>query len=57
MADRLHQMRLAETDVAVDEQGIVHLTGRFGNGKRCGMREHVAVADDEIVEGVFRIQA
>ena len=33
MCDRLDQMGLAQADLAVDEQRIVGLGGRFGNGQ------------------------
>ena len=43
LADRLKQMRLAETDAAVDEKRIVAgLSGLLKNGQRCGMRQAIA---------------
>ena len=56
MPDGVQQVRLAQPRVAVDEQRVVRL-GR-GLGDRDGGRvgEPVARADDEGVEGVFRVE-
>ena len=52
--DRMHQMGLAQTDAAVDEQRVVGLARVAGdlNGGRLG--ELVALALDEAVEGEIR---
>src|SRR3990170_5565720 len=51
--DRLEKVRLAETGPAVDEERVVRLVGRLGDGERRGMREAVGRADDEGVERVL----
>ena len=57
MADRVHQMRLAESHAAVDEQRVVGPRRRFGHGAARRMRELVRGSDDEGVEGVARRKA
>ena len=52
MGDRLHQVRLAESGVAVDEERVVDLPGRLGDGVGGGGGELVRLADDEVVERV-----
>src|SRR5881296_1794357 len=54
--DRLHQMRLAESRRAVDEQRVVRLPGRFRDGVRGGCGELVRLADDERLEGVAFVE-
>ena len=59
--DRMHQMRLAETDAAVEKQRIerhrtLQPTLRLGHTPRCGMRQLIRLADDEILEGKARIE-
>ena len=56
VADRVHQMRLAETHAAVDEQRVVGARRRFRDGAARRVRELIRRADDEGVEGVTRIQ-
>ena len=51
VADRVKQMRFAEARVTVDEQRVVGLPRRVGDGERCRVREGVGGADDEGVEG------
>jgi hypothetical protein len=53
----LHQVRLAETDAAVDEQRVVGTAGIFRDLDRGGLGELVALALDETVEGEIRVQA
>ncbi|CAM5719954.1 hypothetical protein STENM223S_06630 [Streptomyces tendae] len=47
---------LAEARLAVDEQGVVRLRRRLGDGHRRRVREAVGRADDERVEEVLRVQ-
>ena len=57
VADRVQQVRLAEPGRAVQEERVVGLAGQLGDGERRGVREAVAVADDELLERVLRVQA
>ena len=50
VADRVHQVRLAETDAAVDEQRVVRAAGILRDLKRRRARELVALAFDEALE-------
>ena len=52
MADGVHQMRLAESHTAVDEQRVVGPRWCFRDGAACRMGELVRRPDDERVEGV-----
>ena len=54
--DRVQQVRLAEARLPVDEQRVVRLGRRLGDGDRGGVREPVRGADDEGVEEVLRVQ-
>ena len=54
--DRVQQVGLAEAGLAVDEQRVVRLRRRLRDGDRRGVREPVAGADHEGVEGVLRVQ-
>ena len=54
LADRLQQVRLAEAGAAVDQERVVGLAGRLGDGQRRGVREAVRRADHERVERVLR---
>ena len=56
MRDRVHEMRLAEPDAAVEEERVVGAGRRFGDGAGRGVRELVRGADDEGVEGEARVQ-
>ena len=56
VADGVHQVRLAHSHAAIEEERIVGARGPLGDGQRGGARKLVAVADDEVVEGVARIQ-
>ena len=55
--DRVHQVRLAESHAAVDEQRVVGPRRRLGDGAAGGVRELVRGSDDEGVEGVAGSQA
>ena len=57
LPDRVHQVGLAETDAAVDEQRVVGARRGFGDGPAGGVGELVGRADDEGVEGVARVEA
>ena len=54
LADRLQEMGLAEPGAAVDEERVVRLGRRLGDGERRGVGEAVRRADHEEVEGVLR---
>ena len=56
MADRVQQVGLAEPALAVDEQRVVGLGRRLGDGDRRGVREPVGRADDEGLEGVLGVE-
>ena len=49
-------MRLAETDAAVEEERVVAVAGVLRDGEGGGVRELVALARDEGVERVFRVE-
>src|SRR5689334_5912212 len=55
LADGLHEMRLAETHAAIDEQRIVCSRRRLGDSETRCMRDFVVRADHEGFEGVSRI--
>ena len=56
VADSVEKVRLAEADSAVNEEGVVVLTGKFGNGETGGVGELVAWADDKVIKGVLWIE-
>ena len=56
-ADRLQEMGLAEPRAAVDEERVVGLCRRLGDGQRRRVREAVRRADHEVVERVLRVGA
>ena len=53
---RLHQVRLAETDAAVDEQRVVGAAGILRDLNRRGLGELVALAFDEAIESEIRVE-
>src|SRR6476469_9290591 len=57
LADGLHQMGLAQTDAAVNEQRIVRSRGRLRDGETGCVRDFIIRADDERVKGVPRIES
>ena len=57
VADRVQQVRLAESDPAVDEERVVGLGRQLGDRLAGGLGELVGRADDEGVEGVARVEA
>ena len=56
VGDRLHEVRLAEPGVAVDEERVVDLAGRLGDGMGGRGGELVRLSDDEVVERVSLAQ-
>ena len=56
VADRVHQVRLAEPDAPVDEQRVVGATGILGHLDGRGPGQLVALALDKIAEGEIGIQ-
>ena len=56
VSNRVHEMRLAQTDAAVNKQRIVSLGRLFGYGQRSGMGKAVAGADDKGIKRILRIQ-
>ena len=56
VADGVHQMGLAHADAAIEEERIVGARRALGDGQRSGAGKLVAVADDEVVEGVARVE-
>ena len=57
LPDRLQEVRLAEPGAAVDQERVVRLAGRLGDGERRRVREPVGRADDERLERVLREEA
>ena len=56
VADRVQEVRLAEPGRGVEEQRVVGLARELGDRQRGRMREPVAVADDELLEGEPRVE-
>ena len=52
----MHEVSLAHTHAAVEEEGIVGLGGALSDCLRGGPRKLFSVADDESLEGVARIE-
>jgi hypothetical protein len=50
VADGLNQVRLAETDAAVDEQRVVARAGIVGDLQGGGARQVVGLAAHEVIE-------
>ena len=55
LGDRVHQVRLAEADAAVEEERVVGARRRLRDGARRGVGELVGGSDDEGVEREARI--
>src|SRR5450432_446341 len=49
-------MRFAETDAAMNEKRIVRAARLFADGDRCGVRQAIAGAGHEMIEGVIGIE-
>ncbi len=56
LRDGLEQVRLAEAGAAVDEERVVRLRRRFGDGERGRVREAIRRADHERVERVLHVE-
>ena len=56
VGDRVHDVSLAETDPAVNEERVVIFARLLGDRLRGGDRQSVVVADDEGVESVVGIE-
>ena len=56
VADGVEQVGLAETGVAVNEEGVVGTAGRFRHGLGGGVRQAVRRGGDEVLEGEFRVE-
>jgi hypothetical protein len=56
VADRLEQMRLSQTDAAVDEERVVRRAGGLRDRQCRLIREVVRLADDERVERVALVE-
>ena len=52
LADGLHQVGLAKTDTAINEQRVVGARGRLRHGESGGMRNFVVRTDHERFEGI-----
>ena len=52
VGDGLHEVRLAESGVAVQEERVVDLAGGLGDGVSGGGRELVGIANDKVLERV-----
>ena len=55
--DRVQEVRLAEAGRAADEERVVGDAGHLGDREGGGVREAVGVADDELLEGLARVEA
>ena len=56
VADRLHQMGLAQPHSTVEEKRVIGLRGLLGDGLSGGMCELIRAANDETFKSVARIQ-
>ena len=56
VADRVHQVRLAEADPAVQEERVVGVARALGDGQGGGVGQAVGRADDEVGERVARVE-
>src|SRR5204863_2677359 len=56
VADGVQEMRLAQADSAVDEEGGVDLRGQFGHLLTAGVSKLVRAPDDERVKGASSFQ-
>src|SRR5438093_3096687 len=57
LADGLHQVGLAKTDTAINEQRVVRACGRLRHGQSGGMRNFIVRTNDERFEGIPGIQS
>ena len=56
VADRVHQVGLAEADPAVQEERVVGVAGSLGDRQAGGVGEPVGRPDDEVGERVARVE-
>ena len=56
VADRVQEVRLAETRGPVEEERVVGLARALGDGERRGVGEAVGAADDELLEGELGVK-
>ena len=56
VTDRVHEVGLAETHTAVQEERVVRLAGRLGDSAAGGVSESTGVADHERAEGERRVE-
>jgi hypothetical protein len=56
VADGVHEVGLAESDAAVQEQGVVGAARVLGHLEGAGARKLIALALDETLEGEIRIE-
>src|SRR5258705_13897402 len=56
VTNRVEQVRLAEADAAIDEQGVIRARRKLRDGLTGGLGELVGRSDDEGVEGVAGVQ-
>ena len=56
VADGLHQVGFAQSHTAVDKQRVIGFRRAFRHGQRGRVRKPVAVAHNEALKGVLRIQ-
>src|SRR5215468_1892275 len=57
LADGLHQMGLAQTDAAIDEERIVCTRRRLRDSKTGCVRDFIIRTDNERFEGVSRVES
>src|SRR5258705_5260262 len=56
VTNRVEQVRLAEADAAIDEQGVIRARRKLRDSLTGGLGELVGRSDDEGVEGVAGVQ-
>src|SRR5665647_339482 len=57
VAHSMNQVRLSQTDPAINEQRVVGSAGMFGHLQSCGARKLVGFSNDETVESELWNQA
>src|SRR6478736_9525752 len=57
LADGLHQVSLAQTDAAIDEERIVRTRRRLRDSKTGCVRDFIVRTDNERFEGVSRVES
>ena len=53
---RAHQVRLTQTAVSVNKEGIVVGGGTVGNGAAGGVSKLIGITHDEIFKGIFKFE-